>query len=354
LAKEPETYVKDKKILIADDSAATRKVAELAFAASRYEVITAANGAAAMQSFVEDHPDAVIVAADLPGTSGYQISEMIKSDPATSLIPVFLTVGSFVPIDHEFATVAQANGIITKPFASVKDLVAKVDEYFQMPVDDVSLANTLENIDTKELDDETQTYFEPAVGTEIDDIGELYMSSLTGDAVPAERPSGGLTEMATTVEPPDGADVPRTLGRNAEPDDDLIETVHVDPPLDDDLIIEEKLNGLSAVEAPKDGGMRKFDWSPEAIVSEVFGEDEGNDFKTKFTFAADESLPLASAGSHTGSSEASGPDPALVEAIVNAVIERLSDKVVRDVAHEVVPRITERLIREALDDDKAL
>ncbi|MGB5015254.1 MAG: hypothetical protein WBO68_14630, partial [Pyrinomonadaceae bacterium] len=43
--------------------------------------------------------------------------------------------------------------------------------------------------------------------------------------------------------------------------------------------------------------------------------------------------------------------PELIEMIAQRVIDKLSDKVVREVALEAVPRITENMIREALDHE---
>lgn len=44
--------------------------------------------------------------------------------------------------------------------------------------------------------------------------------------------------------------------------------------------------------------------------------------------------------------------PELIESIVASVLEKMSDRAVRDAAQEAVPRIAEKLIREALTDDK--
>ena len=42
----------------------------------------------------------------------------------------------------------------------------------------------------------------------------------------------------------------------------------------------------------------------------------------------------------------------LIDLIVGKVMNRLSDTAVRDIAREMVPQITEKLIREALDEEK--
>ena len=44
--------------------------------------------------------------------------------------------------------------------------------------------------------------------------------------------------------------------------------------------------------------------------------------------------------------------PELIALIVTGVLEKLSDSVVREIAQEAVPRIAEKLIREALEEDK--
>lgn len=46
------------------------------------------------------------------------------------------------------------------------------------------------------------------------------------------------------------------------------------------------------------------------------------------------------------------PSPEMISLIADRVVEKLSDRVVREIAREAVPRIAEKLIREALDEEK--
>ena len=46
------------------------------------------------------------------------------------------------------------------------------------------------------------------------------------------------------------------------------------------------------------------------------------------------------------------PSAELIARIADLVIEKLSDRVVREIAREAVPRIAENLIREALEEEK--
>jgi hypothetical protein len=48
------------------------------------------------------------------------------------------------------------------------------------------------------------------------------------------------------------------------------------------------------------------------------------------------------------------PSPEFVALVAQRVVEKLSDKVIREIAKDAVPRIAEKLIREALvEDNKA-
>jgi CheY-like chemotaxis protein len=122
--------------LLADDSVTIRKVIELTFADEGIDVTTVADGAAAMTKFVEIEPDIVLVDVGLPGTNGYHICEMIKGDESTSRIPVLLLVGSFEPFDQDAAEQAGADGFLTKPFHSIRELVNRVHDLLGQPVSD--------------------------------------------------------------------------------------------------------------------------------------------------------------------------------------------------------------------------
>ena len=118
--------VPKRKLLLADDSITIQKVVNLTFADEGIEVITAGDGDAAMQKFVETKPDLVMVDVNMPGMDGYRICELIKQDGETKRIPVILLVGSFEPFDEEEARRVGADDYLTKPFQSIRQLVNKV------------------------------------------------------------------------------------------------------------------------------------------------------------------------------------------------------------------------------------
>ncbi len=135
------------RILLADDSVTIRKVVELTFADEGIDVICVGDGDAAMVSFVENEPDLVIADVNMPGVGGYTICDMIKQDESTRDIPVILLTGSFEPFDPGEASRVGANYYFTKPFQSIRELVAKVRDLLDTKAFDSAILAETEDID---------------------------------------------------------------------------------------------------------------------------------------------------------------------------------------------------------------
>jgi CheY-like chemotaxis protein len=128
-----------KKILLADDSITIQKVIELTFSDEDFDVITVGNGRLALEKLLEVRPDIVLCDIIMPEKDGYEVCEQIKTNPATSHIPVLLLTGAFEPFDQERAARAGYDGSLAKPFepetliAKVKDLLARAPARAQAP-----------------------------------------------------------------------------------------------------------------------------------------------------------------------------------------------------------------------------
>ena len=128
-----------KKILLADDSITIQKVIELTFSDEDFDVITVGNGRLALEKLLEVRPDIVLCDIIMPEKDGYEVCEQIKTNPATSHIPVLLLTGAFEPFDQERAARAGYDGSLAKPFepetliAKVKDLLARAPVRAQAP-----------------------------------------------------------------------------------------------------------------------------------------------------------------------------------------------------------------------------
>ncbi|HYJ92354.1 MAG TPA: response regulator [Pyrinomonadaceae bacterium] len=113
-------------LLLADDSLTTQKVVSLTFADEGIEVITAGDGDTALKLFHERRPDIVLADVNIPGLNGYEVCEEIRKTSDINETPVVLLVGSFEPFDAHEAHRVGANDYLTKPFASIRRLVATV------------------------------------------------------------------------------------------------------------------------------------------------------------------------------------------------------------------------------------
>src|SRR5687767_1513802 len=105
-----------KSLLVADDSLTMRKVIGLIFATEDFTVTAVDNGMEALTKARELKPDIVLADVTMPGKTGYEVCEALKTDPATQSIPVVLLAGNFEPFDEARAKSAGANDHIKKPF----------------------------------------------------------------------------------------------------------------------------------------------------------------------------------------------------------------------------------------------
>ena len=327
--------------MLADDSVTIRKVVELTFADEGIDVSTVADSDAAMQRFVEMQPDIVLVDVGLEPTSGYLLCEMIKQDASTRHIPVLLLVGSFEPFDQTEAERVEADGFLTKPFHSIRDLVARVRDLLGRDNDlEPMVAAASEN---------------PIVMPETDDIDNLYNSSFE-----------------TTAEF-EGFDTVDDLLGDSGMDDEMIEASY---PTDD---FADTLDDLLAP-SEKAGQTKEFDWSPESLITEpepvvvakpafepkfVFDETDEDEVSAEetapveFTQAGedenhflDDSIQTADAAPAIAENgDLEEPSPELISLIARRVVEMLSDSVIREIAQTTVPQIAEKLIREALEEE---
>lgn len=193
--------VSKRKILLADDSETVQKVVNLTFELEGIEVVTFGDGDSAMAQFATVAPDVVLADVNMPGLDGYQICQNIKSDEATKNTPVILLVGSFEPFDEQRATEVGADDYLTKPFQSIRQLVAKVNELLAPKAidefDDIHLNDTLEMKDgAKEV-----SYFETSFGDPgMDD--EMIQTSQVG-SVPVDETAKYVTPDNSQFEEPD-------------------------------------------------------------------------------------------------------------------------------------------------------
>lgn len=113
------------RILFADDSMTAQNMGKKILTDAGYDVVAVSNGAAAVKKIAEHKPDIIILDIYMPGYSGLEVCDKVRSSVDTLKTPVLLTVGKMEPYKPEDANRVRADGVIIKPFEA-SDLLAVI------------------------------------------------------------------------------------------------------------------------------------------------------------------------------------------------------------------------------------
>ncbi|MDY6782920.1 MAG: response regulator [Cyanobacteriota bacterium] len=109
-----------KRILIIDDEADIREVAQLSLEISNdWEVLTAASGQEGLQIAATEKPNAILLDVMMPDMDGPATWQHLRENPATQNIPViFLTAKVQATEQRRYAQLG-VTAVLTKPFDPV-------------------------------------------------------------------------------------------------------------------------------------------------------------------------------------------------------------------------------------------
>ncbi|MET4059339.1 two-component system KDP operon response regulator KdpE [Arthrobacter sp. UYP6] len=110
------------KILVADDDVQILRALRITLSAYGYEVVTAADGAAAVRKAVEAHPDLIVLDLGMPRLSGMEVIEAVRG---WSRAPILVISGRTDSADKVRALDLGADDYVTKPF-STEELMARI------------------------------------------------------------------------------------------------------------------------------------------------------------------------------------------------------------------------------------
>lgn len=102
-------------IVVAEDHEDIRYAFKRALERAGHEVVTASDGAMALEAVRAHHPDVVVTDLDMPVMSGLELCRAIRADASLRHIPVVLASGSLVPGDARAIEVG-ASATLLKPF----------------------------------------------------------------------------------------------------------------------------------------------------------------------------------------------------------------------------------------------
>jgi len=120
------TYEKKKPLLlIADDDPELIGILLKRLQVLECEIITASNGADALDLVKEKRPDAVILDVMMPRMNGWEVCKSIRSDEEISDTPVMILTGIGENLNEMTSPLYEADDHIDKPF-NFADLLFKV------------------------------------------------------------------------------------------------------------------------------------------------------------------------------------------------------------------------------------
>jgi twitching motility two-component system response regulator PilH len=103
-------------ILIVEDSQVDRSRLEQLLATNGFQVSTAADGQAAIDSVKRAKPDAILMDVNMPGMDGFAATRALRGDAGTKDIPVVLVTAKDQKADKAWGQMLGAKGYITKPY----------------------------------------------------------------------------------------------------------------------------------------------------------------------------------------------------------------------------------------------
>ncbi len=376
------------RILLADDSLTIRKVVELTFSGSEFELKAVGNGDDAVSLLSEFEPDIVLADAVMPGKTGYEVCEEVKRRPGGRFVPVVLLTGTFEPFDKPRSERAGADSVVTKPFDSqglatlVRDLVRRAAEAKAAAPPEPPPAP--EPPPPPPPADEIGESTDPTIASP----GPFYTAPLASMAPPPPPPPVDDVFSTTAIPifseiepppPPPPAPAPPPVRAEYDPPTEPLPPVPPPPPpltgshpgyemdlgaldetpesphrdLDEDIAAFERSDrgktrrpepwetlvaSAAALEPPAAPAPDPGHSDLEALAAEA----SLTDLKSLIPDAGPSALP---AGSPVG--PLSDAD---IDRIARRVLELGGERVVRRIAWDVVPELAERLVKERLEE----
>ena len=110
------------KLLIADDDPQMVRALRITLAAHGYDVVVAPDGAAAIATAAQTHPDLIMLDLGMPRLDGIEVIQALRG---WTNVPIIVVSGRTGSADKVEALDAGADDFVTKPF-QVDELLARL------------------------------------------------------------------------------------------------------------------------------------------------------------------------------------------------------------------------------------
>jgi CheY-like chemotaxis protein len=117
-----------KKILVADDEAATLTYLCRILERENFEVISTTKGKEAVELTLNHKPDLVILDIVMPDLDGGEAASLISGNPQTARIPIIFLTGILTKDEESFASTTGRRHVLAKPVTREKllEMIKKV------------------------------------------------------------------------------------------------------------------------------------------------------------------------------------------------------------------------------------
>jgi putative two-component system response regulator len=103
------------RVLVVDDAESIRMMFQRLLTTDGHEVLSVADGEAALAAVSRHHPDVILLDVAMPTLDGLEVCRRLKGDPATRLTPIVLVTGYADLSDRLRGLEAGADEILEKP-----------------------------------------------------------------------------------------------------------------------------------------------------------------------------------------------------------------------------------------------
>jgi len=110
------------KVLVVEDNPTLLETLDYNLSRQEYQVVTAADGLAALETARKEHPDLIVLDLMLPGLDGLEVCRILRQE---TIAPVLMLTARTSEVDKVVGLEVGADDYVTKPF-NMREFLARV------------------------------------------------------------------------------------------------------------------------------------------------------------------------------------------------------------------------------------
>jgi CheY-like chemotaxis protein len=119
-------------VLLVEDNEDNLRIYSTILTYSGFKVLEATDGEAGLAAARDRQPDLILMDVSIPKIDGWEVTRILKADPATATIPVIALTAHALATDRERAQEIGFDGYISKP-AEPRQVLAEVERRLGKP-----------------------------------------------------------------------------------------------------------------------------------------------------------------------------------------------------------------------------